>query len=153
MDFFKQLAAKFPEANLRINIMGKNGKYTVSVVPGIKEKDIRPITATGTPDELDEGFLDGIENCIKEAGMMLNNIEGMKADIKQQEEELKKKKEEKKPAAGKPKSKSAPDSEEDDTDEDDTEKSEGKTKKEAKPPKSDKKPETPKAPVNSIFER
>lgn len=139
MDFFKLLAEKFPDVNLRITIMGKNGKITVAVVPGTKENNIRPITATGTPEELDNEFLAAIEKPIIEAGMTLQNVNEMAADIKALEDEAKKKKEDKQ-AAGKKKetpAKSEPKS---------------KTEKVKKPaPEKVAVPEKPKEPVATLF--
>lgn len=99
MDFFKQLFAQFPDANIRMTIMGKNGKYTVSVVPGTKENNIRPITATGTPTDLDNELLAQLRVPLTEAGTTLKNIDAMQADIKALEDETKKKADDKKKAA------------------------------------------------------
>ena len=136
MNFFQELHETFPDANLRINIMGKNGKYTVAIVPGTKESNIAPITAMGTPEELDAELMDNIKVPLQEAVVALKNVEALQSDIQKLEEETKKKAEDKKKGAA---AKSKGDSKKPDS------------KKADKPKEEKPADEKKKEPANSLF--
>jgi PRTRC genetic system protein E len=94
MEFFKKLYEMLDGIDVSIKVKRKNDKLTISVLPDTTHV-IAPITVTGTPEELDEGFIEAIRS-------PLTKIAGLKVDTKQFEETVEKAGEEKstaKPAA------------------------------------------------------
>ncbi len=92
--FFTQLAEQFPDANLKFTVMGKNGKITVGILPGVSELNIRPVTLTGTPEEIDTQIIELLKPVIDDNREIISGIEEQKADLKRIQEEQKKKAEE-----------------------------------------------------------
>ena len=80
MDLFEKLSEIMGEGSTVTMTVAKSGKgMTVSVMPGnslvkdaAKSKFV-PINVSGTPEELDEGFLDTILNPIAKANGLLTN--------------------------------------------------------------------------------
>ncbi len=81
MDLFEKLSEIMGEGSTVTMTVAKSGKgMTVSVMPGnslvkdaAKSKFV-PINVSGTPKELDEGFLDTILNPIAKANGLLTNM-------------------------------------------------------------------------------
>jgi PRTRC genetic system protein E len=73
MNFFKELAAIAPGVQLTMTVKEKNGKLTISLLPdGLAH--VKPLIMTGTPDELDEGFINAIRQPVLDAqGIVVQN--------------------------------------------------------------------------------
>src|SRR4028118_829939 len=56
MEFFQQLAGLSENLELTLRIKRKNDQLTISVMPDTLE-DVQPVLITGTPAEMDEGFI------------------------------------------------------------------------------------------------
>lgn len=83
MELFKKLASELPGVDISITLKEKNGKYTVSVLPCIGNKaGIQPIIVTGTPDELDEQFIELIKLPMIETSAAIINLEEHKESTK-----------------------------------------------------------------------
>lgn len=67
MSFFQKLYELADGADLAINIKRKNEKLTVSVLPS-NARNVTPVIITGTPEDLDNGFLDTVTRQLERAG-------------------------------------------------------------------------------------
>lgn len=126
MDFFKIIKELATGMDITVRIKEKNGKLTVGITPEIQNSSrIVPLVMTGTPEELDEGFMDNVAAPLGETKTQLLNLELHKKSIDEHVEE--EKEEPKKPAKpAKPAAKKSA------------------TKKKAAPKKkADKKPDVP----------
>lgn len=103
MNFFQQLNEIGPGLDLAISMKQKNGKYTMSVLPSIGNKQpVQPLLLTGTPEELDKDFFSLIKLPLQEAGAKLSNAEEFKKSVDQDKKTPAKKQDkskDKKPAA------------------------------------------------------
>lgn len=103
--FFKQLDELMSDkTTVHLTILKVDGKLSVSVLPkaDIKDKaqsNIKPIVATGSPEELDSDFIGVISAPLKEATGLLTNISEFEESVaeasKKTDMEDKKKKAEK----------------------------------------------------------
>jgi len=87
MSFFQKIYELADGADLAINIKRKNEKLTVSVLPS-NAKNVTPVIITGTPEDLDNGFLDTVTRQLEKAGELQLEIVASMAN----EEEWPKKK-------------------------------------------------------------
>lgn len=71
--------------------MSCNGKMTVGILPGTKESIVQPITLTGTPEEIDEGFFSNLAKPLQEAGLKIEGIDELSKQIDAIEKEKKNK--------------------------------------------------------------
>lgn len=104
MDLFKKLNEVLGEGmTLSITVAKKDDHMTVNVLPGnslVKDNaknNIIPLTVSGTPDELDEGFIGAILTPVASTSKLLSNIadyEQAEALAKQKSQMLAKQKEE-----------------------------------------------------------
>lgn len=67
MSFFQKLYELADGADLAINVKRKNDKLTVSVLPS-NARNVTPVIITGTPEDLDNGFLDTVTRQLEKAG-------------------------------------------------------------------------------------
>lgn len=105
MEFFKKINDLLGEGcTLSINVAKKGNTLTVGVLPGnpiVKDaaaKHLSPLNISGTPDELDEGFLGAIEAPIsRTTGLLVDmaSFEKAEADAKAKSAMIAKQKEEK----------------------------------------------------------
>src|SRR4051812_23289596 len=95
MNFFEQLSAISEGLDLTIRIKGKNGKLTLSVLPDGIEK-VQPLLLTGTPQELDEAFIEAIKQPLADTKTVLVNNESYQKELNELEKDKKKKLDEKK---------------------------------------------------------
>jgi RNA polymerase-binding transcription factor DksA len=83
-NFFQQLSKAAPGVFLNINIMEKNGKYTVSILPGVGSKTAtNPVVVTGGPEELDNNFFNLICLPVQEKSAKLISASTTKDDKKE----------------------------------------------------------------------
>lgn len=82
MELFKTLSEVIGNGcTVKITVSQKDGEMTVSVLPGndlVKDSAknmISPLSVTGTPEELDNGFVELISAPIKKASGLLSNLE------------------------------------------------------------------------------
>lgn len=80
MEFFKQLAA-IGNIDMTIRIMQKNDKFTINVMPGSGSSTMQPIVITGTPDELDNEFVNAIVPQVNEVAGLVHNIDSVKKNL------------------------------------------------------------------------
>lgn len=66
MSFFQKIYELADGADLAINIKRKNDKLTISVLPS-NAKNVTPVIITGTPGELDNGFLNTVTQQLAKA--------------------------------------------------------------------------------------
>lgn len=105
MEFFKKINDLLGEGcTLTINVAKKGGILVVGVLPGnpiVKDaaaKNLAPLNVSGTPDELDEGFLGAIEAPVSRAtGLLVDmaSFEKGEAEAKAKSAMIAKQKEEK----------------------------------------------------------
>jgi PRTRC genetic system protein E len=69
MSFFQKIYELADGADLAINIKRKNEKLTVSLLPSTG-KNISPVIITGTPEALDEGFIQVATQRLDEANAL-----------------------------------------------------------------------------------
>lgn len=102
MSFFQKVYELADGADLAINIKRKNEKLTVSVLPS-NAKNVTPVIITGTPEELDNGFLDTVTQQLEKANdLQLQIVESMATEAPKPKKEAKPAKE------AKPKEKDKP---------------------------------------------
>lgn len=90
MDFFKTIKELATGMDITIRIKEKNGKLTVGITPEIQNSSrIVPLVMTGTPEELDEGFMDNVAAPLGETKTQLLNLELHKKSIGEHVEEEK----------------------------------------------------------------
>jgi PRTRC genetic system protein E len=78
---FKQLAALGQGLDVVLRIKGKNGKLTVAVEPQLANASrLKPLVLTGTPEELDEGFIAQFDGLITTAKGLESNLAEVKKD-------------------------------------------------------------------------
>jgi PRTRC genetic system protein E len=105
MEFFKQLHAAANGVDLSITLKEKNGKFTISALPNVGDGgSIKPLLATGTPEELDGDFHNLITKPLHEATTLISNADEFKKDV---EESVQEEKQEAKPKIAPKKSASA----------------------------------------------
>lgn len=70
--FFSRLKSFGAGMDIRMHIMEKNGKFTLSILPHASDKSsIQPVYLTGTPEELDNGIFEKLGPVIQEAGLKM----------------------------------------------------------------------------------
>lgn len=103
MNFFAQLSALGHGLDINLRIKGKNGRLTVSVEPMHNNASkLKPLVLTGTPEEMDEGFIAQFDGVVTVAKGLITNLDEVRKDASV----LEKKEPPKaagKPAADKPK--------------------------------------------------
>lgn len=67
MSFFQKIYELADGADLAINIKRKNEKLTVSVLPS-NARNVTPVIITGTPEDLESGFLDTVTQQLEKSG-------------------------------------------------------------------------------------
>lgn len=101
MNFFTQLFTLGQGLDINLRIKGKNGKLTVSVEPLHQNvSKLKPLVLTGTPEEMDEGFIAQFDGVVTVAKGLITNLDEVRKDAA----DLEKKEPPKtadKPAAGK----------------------------------------------------
>lgn len=81
MNFFTQLAALGQGMDVNLRIKGKNGRLTVSVEPQMANVSrLTPLVVSGTPEELDEGFIAQFDGAISAAKGLESNLAEVKKD-------------------------------------------------------------------------
>lgn len=84
--FFKEMAMIGPGFQVSMTIKETHGKLIVTVLP-VGLDNVVPIIASGTPDELDEGFFEQLRKPLIEAhGIVVHNAE-YKASLKKAKKE------------------------------------------------------------------
>lgn len=111
MEFFKKINELLGEGcTLVMNVAKKGDKLVIGVLPGnplvkdVAAKNVAPLNITGTPEELDEGFIGAISEPIaRVSGLLVDMASFEKAEeetkaksamLKKQQEEKKKKEDE-----------------------------------------------------------
>lgn len=93
--FFSKVAGTFLETCPTVNITmqkSEDGKITLLIVPKLKDDSkakLQPITLTGTPQQLDEGFPTAWAK-VEEASGIITNIDTFITTAKEEEKKLKK---------------------------------------------------------------
>lgn len=115
MEFFRELGRIGAGFNkISLTIAEKDGKMTIAFIPETKKEDVNrkliPVTMTGTPMEVDEGFFPNIIAAVEKVNGLVTNMEQVAETIKTAEAEQKKEASDKskKPAEKKPAEKKAP---------------------------------------------
>ncbi|SHK93589.1 PRTRC system protein E [Chitinophaga jiangningensis] len=98
MSFFVELAQLGNNIDIDIRIKQKGGSFTVSVLPAMHGLTI-PVIVTGTPEELDGGFLSAISLPVKEAMGLVVNADDFSDEVRLKQETESKKPDKKKAAA------------------------------------------------------
>ena len=81
MNFFTQLAALGQGMDVNLRIKGKNGRLTVAVEPQMANVSrLTPLVVTGTPEELDEGFIAQFDGAISAVKGLESNLADVKKD-------------------------------------------------------------------------
>lgn len=89
MSFFKKLYELADGADLAINIKRKNEKLTVSVLPS-NARNVTPVIITGTPEDLDNEFLDTVTRQLEKAGeLQLEIVAAMATEAPKAKKEAK----------------------------------------------------------------
>ncbi len=101
MEFFRELSRIGAGFNkITLTIAEKDGKMTIAFIPETKKEDVNrkliPVTMTGTPMEVDEGFFPNIIAAVEKVTGLVTNMEQVEQTIKTAQEEQKKDGEEKK---------------------------------------------------------
>lgn len=96
-NFFTQLKSVIGQAELQINIKSKGEELTVMINPKSSANDpalsnIQPLILSGTPEELDEGFFNGISEPLSRVTGLMINIEEFEKSASKADEESKVKK-------------------------------------------------------------
>ena len=82
MKFFSQLHTAGQSVHLSLDIMEKNGKYTVMLLPKASDgSKLQPIIVTGTPDELDNDFFKKVGPVLLDTSTQLINAEAHKKSV------------------------------------------------------------------------
>lgn len=77
MNFFQEIFDIADGINLSMTIARAADKLSITVLPATSQK-LQPLVATGTPDELAEGFTAAITTPLKEAIGLMTNAEQFK---------------------------------------------------------------------------
>lgn len=81
MNFFTQLASLGQGMDINLRIKGKNGRLTVAIEPQMANVSrLTPLVLTGTPEELDEGFIAQFDGAITTAKGLESNLADVKKD-------------------------------------------------------------------------
>lgn len=110
--FFQHLAPFLEGTDLTINLKSKNGIITASLLPrpsstakGPKEISLSPILLTGTPQDLDSGFIEAMSNPLTMVSRLYIQLDEFQKSIQaakeEKEKELKEAAQSKKTAAPK----------------------------------------------------
>ncbi|GEM67590.1 hypothetical protein SMI01S_11960 [Sphingobacterium mizutaii NBRC 14946 = DSM 11724] len=96
-NFFTQLKSVIGQAELQINIKSKGEELTVMINPKSTASDpalqnIQPLILSGTPEELDEGFIKGVSEPLGRVTGLMTNIEEFEKSASKADEESKVKK-------------------------------------------------------------
>jgi PRTRC genetic system protein E len=84
MNFFNQLASLGTGLDVVMHIKEKNGKFTVSVMPGgSNTSKARALVLTATAQDLDEGFFNEVGICPETVKGIVSNSSEVKKDIEQ----------------------------------------------------------------------
>jgi PRTRC genetic system protein E len=97
--FFREINTLTENFDFLIKISAKQGLMSVLVSPQPKKEindKLKPITITGTPEELDEKFISIIKNPIENSTTLVHNISVYEDALKKKFEDTKKKVEDKK---------------------------------------------------------
>lgn len=91
-NFFSKLSEYTKDIDITLRIKEKDGKYTILVQPEIANASkVKPLTATGTPAELDNEFYGLFQQQAEVVAGLKTNIDEVKADAAQVKEEGNKK--------------------------------------------------------------
>lgn len=83
-NFFSEISRFAKDADLKIMISMKGEQMTCTFLPEIKNGEaIIPFTATGTPDELDEGFIPEMNKAVDKSGGLKVNTEQFASSIEE----------------------------------------------------------------------
>lgn len=100
MNFFKSLSEMVSDGtDLNITVRKTGDELTVSLLPKAQKLEdkaqnkIRPLVLSGTPEELDNGFVAAITDSVSKSVGLLSNMADYEASVKQAEKESKMKKE------------------------------------------------------------
>lgn len=81
MNFFTQLATLGQGMDIVLRVKGKNGMLTVSVEPQhANVSKLKPLVLTGTPEEMDDGFIGQFDGAVTVARGLSSNLEDVKKD-------------------------------------------------------------------------
>lgn len=81
MNFFTQLATLGQGMDIVLRVKGKNGMLTVSVEPQhANVSKLKPLVLTGTPEEMDDGFIGQFDGAVTVARGLSSNLEEVKKD-------------------------------------------------------------------------
>lgn len=86
MEFFKKLS-QLSVTNIDIKIVSKNDKMTVSVLPKVDMKDMKPLVLTGTAEELDSGFFEIFEPTVEDLKGIISNRDNFLEEAKKKAKE------------------------------------------------------------------
>ena len=103
--FFKRFSEMLASStDVTLTIHKQNGTMTVSVLPkanGLQDEaqnHLKPIVITGTPEELDEGFLDAVREPVRKAATLLSGMKSFEDSLAKVEANRKEEQEKKKEA-------------------------------------------------------
>ncbi|WP_313515586.1 PRTRC system protein E [Sphingobacterium sp.] len=90
--FFTQLKSVIGQAELQINIKSKGEELTVMINPKSTASDpalqnLQPLILSGTPEDLDEGFFNGISEPLTKVTGLISNIEQFENSASKADEE------------------------------------------------------------------
>ena len=81
MNFFQQIHTLGQGMDILLRIKGKNGKLTIAVEPQLANiSRLKPLVLTGTPSELDEGFIAQFDGLMTAARGLESNLAEVKQD-------------------------------------------------------------------------
>ncbi|MCA6431325.1 MAG: PRTRC system protein E [Cytophagales bacterium] len=84
--FFQSISPLLAGVDLTLNIKAKDGLLTISVLPRpnsdtLKTSDLSPVLLTGSPQEIDEGFLAAIKEPITSAAGLTVHLSDFKESL------------------------------------------------------------------------
>jgi PRTRC genetic system protein E len=83
-NFFSKLSEYCKDVDVTLRIKEKNGKYTLLVQPEMANANqLKPLSVTGTPEDLDNGFFALFQEHSAVAGGLKSNLEEVKEDAGQ----------------------------------------------------------------------
>ncbi len=93
MEFFKQLEKHLASFDFTMTVKTKGDKITVGIFPSHSNKDVndklKPMSITGTAEELDAELFDIIGKPLQAAVGIVANIQDLETDLKKLEEQKK----------------------------------------------------------------